>query len=420
MTKNQSITVLDVILNYAAGHYVPTTLAIERVVRHIGAQYIPLTTIVTPATPKTAHWFRILPPFGQTNITKDPSRGNRIGGQSSKIKSLVNPVNFLCNIKQAIIWVWILSRQMVRASRRSHRVVIHVDTWQQKRFLLFFLSFSFFKLSNIARSMICGSTEQIFWIQMHSQHTFSTVELFVIRALALIRVQTRFSVYSKALLDNLSSQIPGRVTKIPPLSMSNRMINEENFRQNKGQGFCENAEIICLVAGQVRPGKGYGLLQKLASTAEDDLKNTEVKIILRVPRSVGLCNRGNRIRILEMPDGHIAEQEYVRAYLTSDVIIMPYISHHYAFNNSGVFVDAVTLGCLPIVPKDTTMATELISFKLSELVFDWQAGFSWLVVASVVRDALVREKFNAMTLAYRQRHSLHSVAESIRDLIAVP
>jgi hypothetical protein len=141
--------------------------------------------------------------------------------------------------------------------------------------------------------------------------------------------------------------------------------------------------------------------------------NIRIKIQLRAPRELGLRSISSQVEIVVTPSGHLSEQDYVTPFLSSDVVIMPYLASEYAYSGSGVFVDAVTLGCMPIVSKRTTMASELVKFGLSELTVYWDTDFSWDFVAGVAQDVVIRHKFCKMTLAYRAKHCLPSFAEAI-------
>ena len=100
----------------------------------------------------------------------------------------------------------------------------------------------------------------------------------------------------------------------------------------------------------------------------------------------------------------------------SDVVLMPYSLGKYTYAASGVFVDAVTLGCIPIVSLHTVMASELAEFGLSKLAVNW-SDFSWDFVTSVARDVVIKHRLNDMRLAYRERHCLPSVAAAVSRII---
>ena len=59
---------------------------------------------------------------------------------------------------------------------------------------------------------------------------------------------------------------------------------------------------------------------------------------------------------------------------TFNIVLLPYFGGEgeaYKLSSSGIFVDAVTAGLLPLVTKDTWMEYELNRFNLNELVVDW-------------------------------------------------
>ena len=232
--------------------------------------------------------------------------------------------------------------------------------------------------------------------------------------LTVFRVLTRISVYSPTLATLYSTRFPGQVIELPmPI---NETINRVNVEDDLScQRRRHEGKVVCLLAGQVYDAKGYEIIAKLLSTANYDFMDAGIEIQLSAPPGL-LRSISNRVEIVERPFWQ-SEQEYVSTYLTSDIVLMPYMASKYAHSTSGVFIEAVILGCIPIVSKHTTMASELGKFGLSELALDWNTDFSWDFISSVAQDAVVKDKFNKMALAYRKRHHLSSVAAVVSNII---
>jgi hypothetical protein len=390
----RSVTVLDIILTYRSGHFIPSALATERAARYTGAKYIAITDTKCPNAAETNHWLRILRPF-------DHHKNTINGWRAPKI---------FRGIGQA----WMLNRQLAKASRRSNRVVIHLDCFTTRQLSVVALALTSFKVC----SALYRPTEAMLWIQIHGKGDITALGLIPMQLLTVFRIPTRISVYSPDLADLYSARFRRQVIEIP-MQISetiNRIVVEGSKCDSRCQRRRDEGKIVCLLAGQVIPDKRYEIFEKLLCTANSDLANAGIKIQLRVPQGLGLRGISDRVEIVETPSGQLSEQEYVSMYLTSDVVLMPYTASKYGYSSSGVFIDAVTLGCIPIVSKHTTMASELEKFKLSELSVDWDT-FSWDFIASVARNEVVKDKFHKMSLVYRKTYCLHSVADVVSKIL---
>jgi hypothetical protein len=320
-------------------------------------------------------------------------------------------------------WAWILKRELGIVSKRSNRVVVHLDWFGPLHLMTVAIALTSFKLTNFVRFSFRRPTEMMLWIQMHSRREYKISERVPMLLLRVFRIATTISVYSPGLARFYSARVRGHVIEVsgPPINETiNKMVSEENIGYARSLGRDDTEKLVCLLAGQVTPGKRYEIMERLLSTATRDLANTGIKIKLRVPRGLQVHNMSDRVDVLETDSGLLTEQEYVSGYLTSEVVLMPYVASRYGDEASGVFIDAVTLGCMPLVSKHTTMASELEKFGLGELAVDWDSDFSWKFIVSVAQDAGVREKFNKMSLMYRKRHSLPSFAAEVSRIIFQP
>ena len=364
----ESVTVLDVILEYGSGHFVPTALAIERAVQSTGARHIAITGTQCRKTRETAHWLRIVPIFPHENRTAEWRA----------------PIVFLQILGEIGHLAWIINRQLAKASRGSDRVVIRLDWILTRRLSAIALALISFKLANFLNSVLTKPTQPMLWLHIHRKGDMTPLRLFLMKLLRAFRIPSRVSVYSPALSELYSAGFPGHVAEMPgsPVNSTiSKMIAEENFCRAS----TNNGTIVCLLGGQISSEKGYTVFRRLLLTRKDCTTEAGVNIQLRAPKELGLRSACSQIEIVEMSSGYQSEQDYVHGYLTSEFVLMPY-RENYRYAASGVFVDAVTLGCMPIVSKQTTMARELIKFGLDELVIDWETGFSLDLIASVARE----------------------------------
>jgi hypothetical protein len=189
------------------------------------------------------------------------------------------------------------------------------------------------------------------------------------------------------------------------------MINKGCINFMRSNRRRDHGKVVCVLAGQVFDHKGYEVFEKLRCA---DFHNARSKIRMLVPEGIGFSRKD--VEVVETPSGQLSEEEYANKFLTSDAVLMPYKVAKYRYSVSGVFVDAVTLGCLPFVSRHTTMAEELQKFGLDELAVDWDE-FSWDFVVSITQNAIVKVKFDKMSLAYREQHCLSSFASAISRVL---
>ena len=69
---------------------------------------------------------------------------------------------------------------------------------------------------------------------------------------------------------------------------------------------------------------------------------------------------------------NLSRAEYLRYFLSSNFIILPYESEDYKYRSSGIFVEAISLRKIVFVSGNTWMSKELRKHNLSELIIhDW-------------------------------------------------
>ena len=396
----KSVTVLDVILEYRSGHFIPTALSVERAVRFTGAHYTAITDVKCPNSLETTHWLRILPVIHYRHRLSE--------WRSPQV--LLNIFREITNI------TWILNRRLAENSRISDQIVIRLDLFQRYSFIPIFLALISFKIENFLQSVLSKPTNPMLWLHIHEKGDIAPRVLTLLRMLALVGIRTRVSVYSSALAAIYSAGFPWQVFIIPgsPVNETiSRFIGVQSVINPTCLICC--GRIVCTLAGQVFPEKGYEIFRKILSTEKKDfMEGTTIQ--LRAPRGLGLRSDNDRVEIVETPSGQLSEEDYVNTYLDSNFVLMPY-RDKYAYSASGVFSDAVTLGCMPIVSRATTMAFELEKFGLKELAIDWNTEFGWNLIAAIARDEGVKDKFGKMVAAYRKLHSLPSLAAVVSDII---
>ncbi|MDP1835050.1 MAG: hypothetical protein Q8K75_03885 [Chlamydiales bacterium] len=107
---------------------------------------------------------------------------------------------------------------------------------------------------------------------------------------------------------------------------------------------------------------------------------------------------------------------YLQCMAESDFIVIPYAPEAYNSNSSGIFVEAVTYGKIPLVSEGTWTAEEVKRFDLHDLVIDWQRPDLAEHIVRIGEDAEIRAKLLKMQSAYHQYHTVPSFAEAMSRL----
>jgi glycosyltransferase involved in cell wall biosynthesis len=112
----------------------------------------------------------------------------------------------------------------------------------------------------------------------------------------------------------------------------------------------------------------------------------------------------------------LSSEEYIKWMRTADLVLLPYSSTDYAHRTSGIFVEAICLGSIPVVSKGTWMAYELGKYGLFELVLTQDQLVSPDYLATLGTHPKLSEKLDRMRAKYRQFHSEKGFAAALRRL----
>jgi len=96
---------------------------------------------------------------------------------------------------------------------------------------------------------------------------------------------------------------------------------------------------------------------------------------------------------------------YERQFSVSDVILLPYDKGTYKSSTSGILVEAVIAGKVPLIKEGGWLAYELRRFGLEELIVDWDDPNFFDTIYPLLFSNSVREKLAAMQQEYIVFHS---------------
>lgn len=112
----------------------------------------------------------------------------------------------------------------------------------------------------------------------------------------------------------------------------------------------------------------------------------------------------------------LSRQAYLEWMQIADLILLPYSGQAYSKRTSGIFVEAVSLGSIPVVTKGTWMAYELERFDLAELTFDWKEPDLLVRLCHLLTDPIVENKLAKMRSQYRNFHCFRGFCKSLEQL----
>ena len=108
----------------------------------------------------------------------------------------------------------------------------------------------------------------------------------------------------------------------------------------------------------------------------------------------------------------LSEVDFISNLQSCNVALLPYFgsnNQQYHLSSSGIFVDCLATGLLPIVSPGTWMETELKRFGLEELIVDWGRYNNLDDLVALIRKLLssenIIEKLNEMRTVYCNFHS---------------
>lgn len=164
-------------------------------------------------------------------------------------------------------------------------------------------------------------------------------------------------------------------------------------------------QLVCWWPGPPRENKGLETIRKISAIrCVDDLD-----LRLLVSKKAQIESSKNAIAI-DFVNDPLPREEYLKLLSMSDVILLPYDQTVYAESTSGVFVEAIVAGKIPLVSDKTWMAFELRKNNLEELIIDWNRSDILKLILDISKNADVHSKISKMRNLYKTFHNLHSFA----------
>lgn len=313
--------------------------------------------------------------------------------------------NIYANSKKFLGYVFSLRRffnkQILKAG--SSRKIIFIESFKVTHLAGFVLSLFFISRKDLF-VWVFYRQEPMFLRFGFVYKTLNRILLF------LFNSRVRLLTDSGLLQDSLGVFF-GRTVSLMPIPHAN--LDTRGLRCNLPVAL--NGKIICWWPGPPRKEKGLDVVKKLALALRKH-KDAD-KLCLVVAKSAKLGTEAKSVNLLELEDS-LSIPDYAAWMATADIILLPYDSQ-YRKATSGIFMECVSSGKIPVVTRGTWMACELSKYNLQDLITDWLMPdlISWIIKIS--EDENVKEKLNIMKKACADYHNEHSFAKAMKELANV-
>jgi len=171
-----------------------------------------------------------------------------------------------------------------------------------------------------------------------------------------------------------------------------------------------NNEILCWWVGSPRQEKGLDIIKFFASSICKSA--SQISLLVAKSSKISAVPGGVKVKLLE---DILTRSEYLKWLLICDICLMPYNSFDYRERTSGIFVECIIAGKIPVVISNTWMASELSKYKLEELIIEWKVpSIDMEKIIEFTKDSYIKEKLNHMRKEYKEFHSLQGYANKIQ------
>lgn len=181
------------------------------------------------------------------------------------------------------------------------------------------------------------------------------------------------------------------------------------FRPTRGQ---DDNEIRCWWPGAPRTEKGLAKIRTLISCTGDSAQRLRIMLA----ESAVATQSENGPRLSRVAD-KLPREEYLRLMRETDVILLPYDPSEYGERTSGIFVESIAAGKVPVVTDGTWMARELRRHGLESLILDWNSPSIATLIIRVASDEEIQTRLTKMKNAYLSMHGERAFGAVMEQLL---
>jgi len=163
--------------------------------------------------------------------------------------------------------------------------------------------------------------------------------------------------------------------------------------------------------GEPREHKGWSVIRRLAACV--DPASAKFRLVVAECAGIRAAPQGIRVEGISNP---LTMDQYAQTLGRADIILLPYDPIVYEEATSGIFVESIVAGKIPLVSGSTWMAFELERFNLKELILDWTEDALFTRLLQIARSASVRDRLASMRREYGRFHNEPSYARRMADV----
>ena len=161
--------------------------------------------------------------------------------------------------------------------------------------------------------------------------------------------------------------------------------------------------------GVPRPAKGVEEIKRLMLLSSPG----EMELVLA--QSVPLPSEP-RLKVRQIPN-ILSREQYLEQMQEADIVLLPYDPDTYRSGTSGILVEAIIAGKMPLVKQGSWLSYELQRFSLEELIIDWSRKDLMEHILLLHQDQTVQAKLEKMKQEYTQFHSIEGYEAILKKLI---
>jgi hypothetical protein len=161
----------------------------------------------------------------------------------------------------------------------------------------------------------------------------------------------------------------------------------------------ESTIIRCYWPGSPKQAKGWDAMRAILHFAP----SKDHSIELTVSSQARLSSTIHAIREIAPILSH---ETYWEELARCNLVLLPYDPTTYRFSTSGIFIESICAGKIPIVKDGSWLAYELRRFDLEMLIIDWEDPLFWTRLSAIVQNKSLQQKLQTMQLSYRSFHKL--------------
>lgn len=184
------------------------------------------------------------------------------------------------------------------------------------------------------------------------------------------------------------------------------------YTQFKNITVRKKKKLICTWLGSPRAEKGASEIAELVQIQDDAAADVE----LDISGASYFPPVTNHLHV-HLRKAFQSEEEYFASLNRCDVVLLPYDPAKYKRRTSGVFVEAILAGKIPLVKEGSWLAYELKRFDLQELIVDWKNPRFFSHLFELTQDGNMIKKLEKMQQAYLQFHGEENFGQSLYNLI---